>query len=278
MISVVILTLNEELHLARCLESISKISDDIHIVDSNSSDRTLDIASDYNAKIFSNSWPGSHSKQLNIALSHIDFKHEWILRIDADEYLSDDLILEIERKLSSVKDDVNGFFMKRRVVFNERIIRFGSLRSTKILRLWRRGFAECQDKIMDEHMVLNRGRTEQFESFFYDHNLKGMTQWIEKHNDYSTKEAYQELSGCYTTRENGLGKYIYARSPLFLRSIAFFFVKYIFFLGFMDGKAGFQWSFFQTLWYRLLVDYKIVELKVAYRDKDHLVEKMKDKF
>ena len=156
-ISVVILTYNEELNLEYCLQNIQKLTTDIFIVDSFSTDNTLDIAKKYNCQVFQNKFV-NHANQLNWAIENVPFSSKWILRVDADEYLTDLLIDEINQKLPSIPEDVHGIFFKRRVYFMNKWIRFGGYYPTNLLRAWRVGKAVCEQRWMDEHMKLVEGR------------------------------------------------------------------------------------------------------------------------
>ena len=116
-ISVIILTYNEEIHIRRCLENVKLFAKDVIIIDSYSTDKTLDIAREFGATILQNRWENNYAKQLNWGLEHAPIKTNWILRLDADEYLLPELIEELHHKLPMMADDVSGIIFNRRHIF-----------------------------------------------------------------------------------------------------------------------------------------------------------------
>ena len=269
MISVIILTYNEEIHLERCLKSIKKITNSIFIIDSFSTDKTIQIAKKYNAKIYKKKFL-NQSSQMNWALSSINFKTSWIMRVDADEYLSENLINEINKKLKYLHANIGGVILKRGHFFMGKLLKWGGRYPLYMLRIWRKNHAKCEKLLMDEHMILNKGQSVMFDNFFYDHNLKGLNHFIEKHNNYSSREAMQLLinDNIYKIK-NSLDKknklkrliknkffYKIPFSPFF-----YFCFRYFLMLGFLDGKEGFAYHFLQALWYRSLINLKKEELK-----------------
>ncbi len=128
------------------------MSDDIIIVDSYSTDKTLEICKKYNCRIFQHKFI-NQAKQLNWALENIEFR-EWILRLDADEYFLPKLIEEMHNRLNSLSDNIMGVFFKRRVYFMDKWIKYGGYYPTLILRAWRNKKAICDERWMDEHMKL----------------------------------------------------------------------------------------------------------------------------
>lgn len=276
-LSAVILTFNEEIHIKRCISSIKNLVKDIYVVDSFSSDKTVEFAKELGAKVYQNTWEKSYSKQFNWALNNISIDTRWILRLDADEYLSFELCEELREKLPNVSNDVSGIVLPlKRVFLNEEIKRSAG-KSVKLLRIFRSGMGFCEDRWMDEHIQLLQGETIEFQFPFADHNLNLFSWWTEKHNGYSIREALDLLDieyGIFGNQASNLTltsqallkrkkKLKYVKQPLFLRSFAYFIYRYFFKLGFLDGRAGFLWHFFQGWWYRTLVDVKIFEIKKA---------------
>ncbi|WP_330961895.1 glycosyltransferase family 2 protein [Photobacterium sp. 53610] len=268
MISFLIITYNESLHIERCIQSILNVSDDIVVVDSFSQDQTEVLVKNNRARFYQNKWV-NHSHQINWALQNIEFKNEFIFRIDADEYLSPELILELKELFSrGVPNDINGFNIKRRTYFMGRWMRHGGYYPTVLMRLWRKGKAICENREMDEHMVLLSGKTDFLRNDFIDDNLSSLSFWIDKHNKYSEKEVneyYKMLSKEDETSNLGAAKKSrklkekYYRAPMFLRAFLMFIYRYIFKVGFLDGRQGLIFYFLQTFWYRFLVDSKIFE-------------------
>jgi len=262
-ISVIILTYNEGLNIENCLKSVVDWANEVIIVDSFSTDKTLEIARKYTNKIAQRTFV-NQAEQFNWALENLDIKSEWILRLDADEYLTQELKNEIRvNPLLNNQDPrqsaslVNGFYIKRRVYFMGRWIRHGGYYPTWILRLFRKGKARSELRAMDEHIVLSEGKAEKLKNDFIDDNKKGLEDWINKHNNYSSREAADVLSGNY-----GRGKKkFYYWLPLFCRAFLYFIYRYFFRLGFLDGKEGLIFHFLQGFWYRFLVDAKLFEIK-----------------
>lgn len=274
-ISVIILTFNEEIHIGRCIESVKNISENIFVVDCYSTDRTAEIAENLGAKVFQHKWEKSYSKQFNWALENLPIDTEWILRLDADEYLSPQLNQEIKNKLPNLSKSINGVIFPLRRIFLNRTIKRGTGK-IKLLRLFRYKKAICEQRWMDEHIVLLEGEATEFENDFVDHNLNNLSWWINKHNGYAIREAIDLLDIELGLIEKKIGnaklnpqaedkrkkKIKYAKQPLFLRAFLYFIYRYILKLGFLDGKEGFLWHFLQSWWYRTLVDALIFEIRM----------------
>jgi glycosyltransferase involved in cell wall biosynthesis len=272
--SVIILTYNESIHLDRCIRKVRPIANDIFVVDSFSTDDTVEIARKHNCCVYQNKWEKNYARQFNWALNNLPIKTEWVLRLDADEYLTDELILEIQSKLSTIPQNVTGIVFKRRHFFFGKWIKRGTY-PVKLLRLFRYKKGYCEQRWMDEHITLTEGADIEFEYDFVDHNLNNLSWWLNKHVDYSIREAVDmldiELSLLdHDKSEIALnkqaevkrhGKTKYTKLPLFWRSSAYFVYRYIMKFGFSEGAEGFLWHFFQGLWYRTLVDSKIYEIK-----------------
>jgi glycosyltransferase involved in cell wall biosynthesis len=284
-ISVIILTYNEEIHIRRCIENIKPIAKEIFVVDSYSTDKTIEIAKSLGAKIYQNKWENNHAKQFNWALNNLPVQTQWILRLDADEYLTSELCEELKMKLNSLPENVTGILFKRRHIFVDKWIKKGTY-PVKLLRLFQYKKAVCEQRWMDEHIQLTKGIAIEFEHDFVDHNLNNLAWWTLKHNGYAIREAIDLLDMELNILENTKGnmltgqaamkrnkKLSYARKPLFLRSFAYFIYRYIFCLGFTEGKEGFLWHFLQGWWYRTLVDAKIYEIKkTCGNDKEKIIE------
>lgn len=275
-ISVIILTKDEELHISRCLDNISKIAKEIFVVDSYSSDRTIEIARQYpNVQVLQNKWV-NYATQFNWALENAPISAKWVLRLDADEYLTEELIAELEQKLPNLDEDVTGVIFPLRRVFLGRTIRRG-MNQVRLLRLFRYGKAKSEVRLMDEHIELLEGHAVNFNGEFADDNLNNLSWWTQKHVGYAIREAVDlldmefSLTGAANkddsiqisdqAKAKRMVKHKYSKQPLFWRSFAYFIYRYIFKLGFLEGKEGFLWHFLQGWWYRTLVDAKVFEIK-----------------
>lgn len=276
-LTVIILTYNEEIHIRRCIENVEPIARDIFIIDSFSTDKTLEIAKGYKkVHILQNKWENNHAKQFNWGLENADIKTKWVLRLDADEYLTPELIDELKGKLPSLPNDVNGIIFNRRHIFMGKWVKHG-VYPVKLLRMFRYGKGVCEQRLMDEHIQLIEGRFVEFNYDFCDHNLNNLSWWTQKHVGYAIREAADLLDMEYDLTGSAKNdetiklsaqamkkrrrKHGYAKKPLFWRSFAYFIYRYFFKLGFLEGKEGFLWHFLQGWWYRTLVDAKVYEIK-----------------
>ena len=275
----IILTFNESIHLERCVKSIQNYFNQIYIIDSFSTDQTKEIAQKLPVIFLENKFI-NHSQQFNWALKKIDKNTSWVLRIDADEYITNALGVEISTKLEKLEKSINGIFIPRKIIFKDKLIRFGGINPTKVLRLFRYGYGKCDSRWMDEHIHV-RGKKIAFTNSIIDENLKSLTWWINKHNSYASKEAYELIKFQILTNqradiknnlENRKIKYYY-KSPIILRSFLYFIYRYFFKFGFLDGLRGFCFHFMHAFWYRLLVDMKYLEVMDKYKNKRYSLKK-----
>ncbi len=276
-ISVLILSYNEELHIERCINHIYPIVEEIFIIDSFSNDRTLEIAKKYDkVTVLQNKWENQYAKQFNWGLDNIKTDSDWILRLDADEYLLPELIEEIKERLDDIDETISGIVFKRRHYFLDKWMKRG-IYPVKMIRLFRRNKGICEQRLMDEHIQLSEGDTMEFNHDFVDHNLNNISWFCQKHIGYAIREAADLLDielgltgeGESDSNKNiddqamkkRLIKHKYCKQPLFVRSFVYFIYRYFFKMGFLEGKEGFIWNFLQGWWYRTLVDVKIFEIK-----------------
>ena len=276
-IAIILLTHNEEENITHALESVASWAHEIFVVDSFSTDGTLEIAEKFGCKVVSRPFV-NQAEQFNWALDHLPVESDWILRLDADEYVVPDLQREIGEAIRVAPLEVTGFYMKRRMVFMGRWIKHGGYYPVWLLRLFRRGCARSETTEMDEHLVLLRGRSLRLENDFVDHNRKGLSAWTLKHESYAARQArviagrlgasdpdgvQARLSGNSVERKRWVKHNIYGRSPLFLRALLYFVYRYFFRLGVLDGKAGLIFHFLHAGWYLFYVDAKICEQRLA---------------
>jgi len=288
MVTVIILTYNEQIHIERTLINVSKLTDDIVIVDSFSTDKTQEICERYGTRFFQNPFI-NQAEQMNWAIDNVPFEKPWIFRLDADEYLTDELIEEIKTKIPTLEEKYTGVFLKRRVYFQDKWIKRGGYYPTWILRLWRNGYGRVEQKWMDEHILLSSGETTKFEHDFIDDNLNNLTWWTAKHNNYATREAAEALNKKYNFLEGDnieakidkekqdstkrwFKENIYGRVPMFVRPMFYFFFRYCIKLGFLDGKQGLIWHFLQGFWYRFLVDAKVDQIETIAKKENRTVK------
>lgn len=281
-LTVVILTKNEEKNLRKCIESFHGIVKRFVIVDSFSTDGTEDLCYQLNLELqqrgscldfYQNEWI-NYAEQLNWGLNHTNITTEWSMRMDSDEELTEELSEEINIELSSLERPVNGVILRRRVYFMKRWIKHGGRYPELLLRIFRTDKAFCEQKLMDEHIILKEGTVTEFKHDFIDNNQKNLEWWIAKHNWYSNREVldYQmtqnilnktlEGGGCSSSQakikrivKNGG----YYKLPKFWRAHIYFIYRYYLKFGFLDGPEGKIFHFLQAYWYRFLVDAKLFE-------------------
>lgn len=281
-LTVVMLTYNEEIHIERCIRSLLPVASNIFIVDSFSSDRTVEIAESLGARVAQRKWK-NYADQFQWGLDHCDEycgnRNPWVMRMDADEYLEPYLQQELQQLMAGeIAEGVAGFYIRRKVFFYGKWIRHGGFYPHTLLRIWRNGAGRIEQRWMDEHVVLPAGsETWRLTGHLVDDNLKGITFWINKHNSYASREMVDLLNNKYQLleRDDSLKEIddpqakwkrimkddVYSRLPIGLRSTLYFIYRYLFRLGFLDGGKGFLWHFMQGYWYRLLVDVKIMEIE-----------------
>lgn len=281
-LAVVILTYNEERHLARALECISTLAQEVFIVDSYSTDRTVEIARAFGANVLQNKFV-NYAKQFQWALDNAPINADWIMRLDADEVIQPDLAAAIKQKLPNLGKDIVGINLERKHIFLGRWIRHGGRYPLVLLRIWRRGYGRIEDRWMDEHMMVWGGQTILIRGGFEDRNVNDLSFFIDKHNKYATREALDIINYKYNfiPRDEDLTKEstswqasikrlvkekIFNRIPFQYAVTLYFLYRYIFQLGFLDGIEGLIYHVLQGFWYRFLVGAKVLELRRAIAD------------
>lgn len=273
LLSILVLTRNEEIHIARCLKSAFRLTNFVYVLDSNSVDKTPIIAVNLGAKLISADFD-SFAEKLNWGIQHIEFKTPWVMRLDADEVLSENLIAQVPILLQSLEFDVVGIYVKRQLWFMGNWVRFGGMYPIYSMRIWRPDAVFCESRDLDEHIILRRGRHVTLQADIMDIPLTDLSSWITKHNNYSTLEAnsilrtlqenvsdgtFANLFGSRPQRVRWIKTHIFYRIPPFVRPMLYFIYRYFLRFGFMDGCTGFIFHFMHGLWYRILIDAKITE-------------------
>lgn len=273
-LTVVILTKNEEANLEKCVSSLRGCARRIAIIDSYSTDCTVEIAKSLGIDVYEHPFE-SHAAQFNWALDNIDLSTEWVMKIDADEEFTPELAVEIDQKLDKLDKKINGVILRRRVYFMGRWLKHGGKYPELLLRIFRVGHGMSEMKIMDEHLIIIDGETVIFRHDFCDNNNKSLEWWINKHNWYSNKEVLdQQVNADVMNEENSVSEteqpmqakfkrfiknHGYYSMPKFVRAHLYFIYRYYIRLGFLDGVEGKIYTFLQAYWYRYLVDAKMYE-------------------
>lgn len=268
-VAVIVLTHNEEDNLRQCLQSVHDWAREVWVVDSHSTDSTEDIARRYGSQFVQHRFE-DYARQRNWALDNLPITAEWILFLDADEWLPAALKTELSSVISNAPDE-NGFFLNRRMIWMGRWIRWGYYPNW-ILRVFRRGKGRCGDRPVNEHIVVD-GSTGRLNHDFIHEDHKGLAAWLDKHIRYARMEAEQLLKspseegsvqarvlGSLTERRAWLRKNVYNRMPALVRPWFYFGYRYILRGGFLDGREGFMYHFLQALWYYILIDVNCAEL------------------
>jgi glycosyltransferase involved in cell wall biosynthesis len=280
-IAVVILTYNESLHLPRALAHIASFAQEIFVIDSYSTDNTVELAKAAGAQVLQHPFQ-NQARQFQWALDHAPISSGWVMRLDADEIIEADLATEVVTRLPQLPADVTGINLNRKTIFQNKFIRHGGRYPLLLLRIWRHGKARIEDRWMDEHIYLTEGRTVTFQGGFADHNLHDLTYFTDKHNHYASREALDVLNqrihlfpqrslvGESTTRQAKIKRFlkesIYNRIPFELGALGYFLYRYIVLLGFLDGRRGLTYHALQCFWYRFLVGAKLQELETAVKN------------
>jgi glycosyltransferase involved in cell wall biosynthesis len=264
-ISVVILTLNEEVNLAECIDSCAW-SDDVVVFDSLSEDRTREIAALKGARFLERRFD-TYARQRNAALTEVSYRHDWVLMLDADERVPADLALEMQQAIDAAGGDVSLLRMRRKDFFLGRWLRRSSGYPTWFGRLARVGRVRVERDINEEFVTDGHVGHLEAHLLHYPFN-KGVAHWYERHNRYSTMEAQATLaergiplaplgllSRDPTLRRRAL-KRIFYRLPM--RPTLMFLYLYGLRMGFLDGRAGLHFSLMRAS-YEMLIDLKVME-------------------
>jgi len=266
-LAVVILTFNSAAVIERTVSAALEVSPTIICVDSGSTDGTRQILERLGCQIHER--PFKHyADQRNWAIEALGNRHAWQLHLDADEILDAAAIAAV---LQAVADPAGaaGFLLSRRTYFLGRPLRFGGTASWH-LRLFRSGRGVCEDRLYDQHFICS-GPTRRLRGLLHDMNIASLTEWTARHNRWSDMEAAEllrphegesgarlpaRLGGDPRERRRAV-RGAYYRAPRYLRAWGAFLVRYVLQLGFLDGRTGFLYAFFQVLWFRMLIDAKL---------------------
>lgn len=249
MISVAIFTLNEEVNLPHCLESL-RPCDDVVVIDSFSRDRTVEIAKNSGARVFQHEFTGFGDQRM-WAFEKVSFKYPWVLVLDADERVTFKLWKEMRDKISDASSGVSAFRLKRRFYWEGRWLRYANLYPSWVVRLVRLGKVKYVNRGHAETQEIDGG-VEILEEDLIDENHKGLEEWRERQLRYAEQEAKYELNEQGKTKLRDL----FAVDPLLRRSalkklargmpfrgFCYFFYSYILRWGWRDGCVGIKFCF-----------------------------------
>jgi len=275
-ISVVILSYNSGVAIRATIESAARISDDIYVVDSFSSDDTCAVARACGAKVIEHEFT-DYAAQRNWAMKNLPLRYQWELHLDADELLSEELIGELKTlELHGVPPHINGYHVPRLVRFLGRPIRHGGMFPIWHMRLFRRGKGRCEEREYDQHFLV-ASATAKLCGPIVDDIRMPLREWVSRHNrwsDAAVRDLLRDATEGRTLRADLFGsrlerkrrlKSLYNRLPPFARPFLLFIYRYIVRLGFLDGKEGVVFFFLQTFWFRFLIDAKLFEHGLSER-------------
>jgi len=265
-LGVIVLTFNSANVIERTLRAALEVSPIIHVVDSGSTDGTVAVASSLGCEVVDRAFK-HYADQRNWAIDAFGHLSQWQLHLDADEVLDATAIGEIRRVLAD-PGDARAFIFKRRTYFMGRALRFGGTANYH-LRLFRSGTARCEDRLYDQHFVSEHSGV-RLKGLLHDMNVGDLSEWTARHNRWSDLEAAevarpaQVHAGQIKARlshdpreRRRFYKGRYYSAPPILRVVLLFVYRYGVQGGFLDGRAGFYYAFFQVLWFRMLVDAKL---------------------
>ena len=275
-LTVLVATRNEEANLEATLASAHGFADQIFVLDSESEDRTVEIARRY-AEVRTLAY--EHTRIIpwifQWGLDNLPIRNEWILLLEADQALSPALRAEIAAVLADPQVTAAGFYLRRRQIFRGKPIRFGGYGRKRLLKLFRKSCGEL-DPVEQDTRVYVRGAVGELRAPLVEWNRKedAILFYLQKHLRYAEAFAQEEL----VRRRRGLAwktvprlfgtpdqrvlwmKSWYYRMPLFVRPALYFFYRYVLLLGVLDGPNGFLFHFLQAFWFRLIVDVRLAEL------------------
>lgn len=293
-ITVIIPIKDEILHIERSVKSALQLTPYVFVVDSESTDGSIELAERLGAKVFQYKWTAesNFSKKINWALETLPIKTTWAIRLDADEYFMPNAVSGIEKELENADENVHGFTLVRRYFFGGQWIKHGGMYPISFLRVFRVGHVKMEDRWLDEHMDVGGGKVIDLPFEIVDDNKITVTTWINKHNsNYSVKEAIELIHqdiGLFNRKEIFLDKKSsqkrnlknrYASMPKYWRCFVYFFYCEFIKLGFLDGKNGFIFNFLHGLWYRFIVDVKVDEIyKACGKNKEKIVKYVMDTY
>ncbi|WP_373032632.1 glycosyltransferase family 2 protein [Sulfurovum sp.] len=271
-LTVIVLTYNEEQNINAVLESVIDITENIFVVDSYSTDTTLDIVRSMGVRYEQHPFE-NYSVQRNWAQANNPFNTEWILNLDADEPITPELQEWIKNDFEKEKESADGFMFSRKTIFMGRWIKHGDQYPNYHLRLFKSRLGKCEDKAYDQHFVVDGTVKQVPNADIINTVAANLDDFITAHNRWATKEAIEilttketgdveaKLTGNAIERKRWLKQNIFEKAPQFSRSFMYFFYRYVVRLGFLDGKQGLVFFVLQSFWFRFVIDAKVFEVR-----------------
>jgi glycosyltransferase involved in cell wall biosynthesis len=280
--SFIILTYNEELHLGRLLQSICELNAQIFILDSGSTDKTIEIGGQFGATFLYNKFE-NHPKQWEYALKNFPVKTPWVICLDADQVVTPGLKNHLINFRAEDHPGINGIYFNRKNFFKGRWIKYGGFYPFYLLKMFRYGTGYSDTNENMDHRFIVPGKSEVWkEGIILEENLKenNIRFWVDKHNRYSDLVAQEEVERMMQMRSQTVKphfwgspdertawrKQLWWKLPRYVRPMIYFIQRLIFQLGILDGRTGIIFHFLQGFWFRLIVDIKIDEIIKQQKD------------
>lgn len=270
--TVIVLTFNEEQRIIDCLDSLEGLGINVFVVDSFSTDGTVEILIRRGISFVQHSFE-NYAKQRMWAQANNPFSSKWVLHLDADERLTPEIRQWLVEEFPHLERSFDGFMFSRRTMFLGRWIRHGGHYPSYHLRLFKSALGRCESKAYDQHFVVD-GRVKAVPGVdIIDIVTRSLTDFVSSHNRWSSLEAAEmaddfatlgevrpALVGNAIERRRWFKMRVFGRMPLLARSFFYFFYRYVLRLGFMDGREGLIFHVLQGFWFRFLVDAKYFEM------------------
>lgn len=270
-ITAIVLTYNEQDRVEPCLDSLQGVDAEVFVVDSFSTDRTLEILRARGIHFVQHEFV-NYAEQRNWAQAHNPYGTQWVLHLDADERMTPELVHWINHEFAQRADGCDGFLFSRRTVFLGRWIRHGGHYPAFHLRLFKANRGHCESKAYDQHFVVSGKVAPVRQADIIDTVTSSLEQFVAAHNRWSGLEATEcvagggqgevqgAMAGNPIERRRWLKNNVFLKAPLLLRCFGYFFYRYFIRLGFLDGQEGLIFHVLQGFWFRFMIDAKIIEL------------------
>ncbi len=268
-LTAIVLTMNEEANIEACLRSVAGFCSRVVVIDSGSGDRTVELAKECGAEVLFHPFR-YYAEQFNWGVDNANITTKWTLRLDADERFTPAVTARCEELMAKHSDDdVSGVVIESDFYFLGRLIKHGGSKKRKIM-VFKTGLGRIEDRKRDAHTVLSAGSTVAIRERFVHKDFKNLQDYIARYNWYASRELDDYLafragaSEAVNTdkqlqRHRGMKFNVYYKAPMFLRAWLWFVCQYYFRLGFLDGREGYLYCYFENYWYRFLVDARIYE-------------------
>ncbi|MCX5706531.1 MAG: glycosyltransferase family 2 protein [Candidatus Omnitrophica bacterium] len=273
-ISAIVLTFNEEKSIEDCLKSIYNLVDEVIVVDSYSTDKTVEISKYFTDKVFEHHFE-NFSQQRRWAQESLPLRNEWVFHLDADERVSPELASEL-KELFRPKPKADGLMIPRRTIFMGKWIKHGGHYPVYHTRIFKKHKGRCEDRLYDQHFCVD-GHIEELNGDIINIITPDISTFISRHRKWAVFEAsqafYQQGIGIEPNVQGNKIEYRrwlrarYYDLPIFLRPCIYFIYRFFVRLGFLDGKEGFVFHFLQGFWFRFLVDVNIFKLRIKAQKK-----------